>query len=189
MGIYDLPRQQASMTARDIQAAGRSPDRLIRRFQQEVVRKGMFGARKPSAWRQGEETSLVGWRVWQITLHVEESHSVGRDGWGNHYEKHSGHEIWLSTEGDLVAVSFSRSWVSGTGLSEDEYEIHAPATDADLSLTDVHWRPWMTPSYRPPGSPLEERDRQSLGMRDDDPGSRILQGLDGIRASGRGLVG
>jgi hypothetical protein len=95
-----------------MQAAGRSPDRLIRRFHREVIRRGVFGARKPRVWRQGEETSPVGWRIWQITLHVEESHSVSGDRRGNHYEKHSGHEVWLSAEGDLVRVSFTRSWSS-----------------------------------------------------------------------------
>jgi hypothetical protein len=168
-----------------MQAAGRSPDRLIRRFHQEVVRKGVFGARKPSVWRQGEETILVGWLVWDVTLHVEEYHTVDRDGWGIHRERHTGHEMWLSTEGDLVSVSFSRSWQTHLGLAKDEYEKHAPATDADLSFTDVLWEPSMRGSYRPPESPLEERDRWSTGKRADPPGSEILLGLEKIRARGR----
>lgn len=187
MGDYDRVRQEALLAARVLQAANSTPDKLVRRFHQEVMRKGWLGSRKPSQWRQGEEVCFVGWLVFRVTLHVEEAHTLGSDGWGNHYEKSSGYEIWLSPDGELRYVSFSRSFSSPTNLSSDEYEIHAPASDEDLRSADIDWLPVMTTAPRPPSSPLEERDRHSSGRRIEPPGRLILQGLELVRSEGRSV--
>lgn len=180
MSVVSTVRELAVVTADLLKASGQTPAPLHRRFKEEVSSSRSFfswRARKPQ-WRYSEEITLLGWRVWKVTTHIEEMHEI-KETYSVHYECNQGFEIWLTPEGELISVQFRR--VNSADSGYDEYDVHTPATDEDIFRADLAWAPFMT-TTETFSSPMKERSRSARG-EPRSPGSGILEALRILRTS------